>query len=463
MSIIRRSRFLTAVLKELFFHYFLMLSYLPSFVVLNLFRLYYSLALLQKALYSIFRIKTHGVSRKLVWLKKNKARIKDGATPFVFFKKVFREKPYRFSKPLIQNILFEWVLWRKWKNLRRQQGEPALDFISISPSTRCDLQCIGCYAQDRNNSSVMTSDQFSNILSQARALRAHTCCVTGGEPFLYPYLKDVIRNNPDYYFLIFTNGLHISDKLLSDYDRIGNFAVLLSLEGYEEETDRRRGLGVFKKVLESAQLLKKMKRFWGFTVTLSRSNGDVVSSESYLHYLLGFNPSILWFSTFLPVDGNSVFNAVPSATQRLNLKNAITQIRKVSSTLIIDFANDSRFVDGCTGGGKKFIHISNNGDVELCNFSPISYGNVYQESLEHILSKDFYREIRLGSPFSRSYLTPCLMDCNIDVFKGLCSKYLGETCTDTCRLFSPENIELSRQYRDEIHEEAIRRLSAKFS
>ncbi len=38
---------------------------------------------------------------------------------------------------------------------------------------------------------------------------------------------------------------------------IGNFGLAISVEGFEEETDMRRGKGTYNKVIKAMDLLKK--------------------------------------------------------------------------------------------------------------------------------------------------------------------------------------------------------------
>lgn len=46
--------------------------------------------------------------------------------------------------------------------------------------------------------------------------------------------------------------------------RVGNFVPAISLEGFEEATDGRRGDGVYQKVTKAMSLLREKTDLWHF-------------------------------------------------------------------------------------------------------------------------------------------------------------------------------------------------------
>jgi MoaA/NifB/PqqE/SkfB family radical SAM enzyme len=51
------------------------------------------------------------------------------------------------------------------------------------------------------------------------------------------------------------------------------------MEGYQNDTDFRRGAGVYGRVLESISRLKEKSIFWGTSLTMTRLNFDEVQSK----------------------------------------------------------------------------------------------------------------------------------------------------------------------------------------
>ena len=72
---------------------------------------------------------------------------------------------------------------------------------------------------------------------------------TGGEPMVRK--ADLIRlceMHPDCEFLAFTNGTLIDEAFCQEMLRVKNFVPAISLEGFEQANDGRRGQGIFEKV-----------------------------------------------------------------------------------------------------------------------------------------------------------------------------------------------------------------------
>ena len=58
-------------------------------------------------------------------------------------------------------------------------------------------------------------------------------------------------------FLSFTNGTLVDQAFCDELKIIGNLYLAISLEGFSEVNDLRRGKGVFGKVMNAMELLKQ--------------------------------------------------------------------------------------------------------------------------------------------------------------------------------------------------------------
>lgn len=89
---------------------------------------------------------------------------------------------------------------------------------------------------------------------------------TGGEPLVRK--KDLIslcEKHSDCVFSCFTNATLIDEDFADEMLRVGNFVPAISLEGFEEATDGRRGGDVYQKVTKAMSLLRKKKTdLWHF-------------------------------------------------------------------------------------------------------------------------------------------------------------------------------------------------------
>jgi hypothetical protein len=77
--------------------------------------------------------------------------------------------------------------------------------------------------------------------------------------------------------------------------------------------------------------------------------------------------------------------------------------------LLADFWNDGALTGGCIAGGRSYIHINSNGDVEPCVFAHFAIDNIADKSLLEILKSDFFKAIRSRIPYCENYLRPCII------------------------------------------------------
>ena len=81
---------------------------------------------------------------------------------------------------------------------------------------------------------------------------------SGGEPLVRKNdLVKLAEEHRDCVFLAFTNTTLVDEEFTKKLGELGNFGLAISVEGFEEETDMRRGKGTYKKVMEAMDLLKK--------------------------------------------------------------------------------------------------------------------------------------------------------------------------------------------------------------
>lgn len=90
------------------------------------------------------------------------------------------------------------------------------------------------------------------------------------------------EKHSDCEFLSFTNGTLIDEEFCQEMLRVKNFVPAISLEGFEEANDGRRGGGVYDKVMKAMELLKEHRLPFGISVCYTSKNYKDVSSEEFL-------------------------------------------------------------------------------------------------------------------------------------------------------------------------------------
>ena len=130
--------------------------------------------------------------------------------------------------------------------------------------------------------------------------------ISGGEPLLWKSdgkdLLDLGRENPDNYFMFYTNGTLIDKKMAARLAEVGNLTPAISVEGFAEETDERRGKGVFKKILEAMANLREVGVPFGISVTATRHNVEKIVSDEFVDFFYDQQGAIYgWIFQYMPI------------------------------------------------------------------------------------------------------------------------------------------------------------------
>jgi len=83
--------------------------------------------------------------------------------------------------------------------------------------------------------------------------------------------------------------------------KLGNVAPAISIEGFEKETDDRRGPGTFKKIMEAMDNLKEAGVPFGFSVTPTKLNIEALMSDEFVDLMIQKGCSFGWYFQYVPV------------------------------------------------------------------------------------------------------------------------------------------------------------------
>ena len=113
--------------------------------------------------------------------------------------------------------------------------------LVISVTSKCNLNCEGCYhhALRSTTDAEMSNERIERLVAEAKELGISFIVLAGGEPLMRPNILDISKQTPEIMFLMFTNGLLLNDPVLVQMAKNKNIVPLLSMEGYQIDTDGR--------------------------------------------------------------------------------------------------------------------------------------------------------------------------------------------------------------------------------
>ncbi|MDD5337826.1 MAG: radical SAM protein [Dehalococcoidales bacterium] len=290
------------------------------------------------------------------------------------------------------------------KNQRKAAGLRAKaekDGIRVPPimvfsvTDRCNLNCKGCYnkALRQISSDEMSEEKIRGILTEARDMGISFVVLLGGEPLVRREIISITAGFPEIIFLVITNGTLLNDDILAQLKGQRNFVPVISLEGWENDTDDRRGKGVYEKLQKVIARVKKAHLFWSVSVTVTRSNFTTVTDIAFINFLYKLGCKLFFFVEYTPVDEGTE-DWVITEKQRDELLKIRDKLRRDYNALFVALPGDEDEIGGCLSAGRGFIHVNARGDVEPCPFAPYSDANLMKMSLKDALKSDFLKAIR---------------------------------------------------------------------
>ena len=183
----------------------------------------------------------------------------------------------------------------KRHSFKRGTGFDAPYLIVVSPTTRCNLRCQGCYAGDYAGATDMPRQLLERVIGEARDLGIYFITLSGGECFLRDDLLDLFRTFSDCYFQVYTNGTLITEPMAARLADAGNVLPAISVDGFEAETDARRGRGTFAKVLRAMAALVREGVPFGYAAMATRLNNDLLVSDEFVDFWQARGCFIGWY------------------------------------------------------------------------------------------------------------------------------------------------------------------------
>jgi MoaA/NifB/PqqE/SkfB family radical SAM enzyme len=279
---------------------------------------------------------------------------------------------------------------RKWL-----VADPAPMAATVAVTTRCQYRCGHCSAAGVDGRPELDTDALRDVVAECLDLGVHVVTFTGGEPLLRDDLEGLVAAVPPELAttLVFTNARGLDAARARSLREAGLFGVHVSLDSPDPAThDRLRGCeGAFARVERGVRAALDA----GLKVGLSTyaTHASVASGDLFRLSALAHRWGVHEVTVFdaiptgrllhdecvplTPADHLAVVRQARRATRR-----ARRRPRVVSQSWTNRRDGCARYI-GCLGAGFQ-VHVTAQGDVTPCDFTPLSFGNVADEPLATI-------------------------------------------------------------------------------
>jgi MoaA/NifB/PqqE/SkfB family radical SAM enzyme len=278
---------------------------------------------------------------------------------------------------------------RKFKD---EYGVEPPTFLVISPGGTCNLRCKDCYAASvPKGLPSLSFEVFDRILKEKYdKWGSWFTVISGGEPFLWKDgdmdLIEVVRLHPEQFFLVYTNSTLIDEKTAKRLAEVGNITPAISVEGFERETDERRGKGVHKRILTAFKNLRNAGVPFGISTTATDQNAELIISKEMIDFYFKEQGAIYqWLFQYMPIGRGVDTNHQVSPEVRTKMWIREQEIVNKERLPLVDFWNGGPYSAGCIAGGrpkKGYAYIDWTGNIYPCVFVPFWKDNIHKLFLE---------------------------------------------------------------------------------
>jgi len=266
---------------------------------------------------------------------------------------------------------------------------PGPSHAQIGLTNVCPQNCEYCYNKDRIGIPMETR-VIKDVIRDLKDLGVVWLGFTGGEPLCNKDIVEIVETaGSDIALKLFTTGCTLTREMASDLRNAGLFSVSISLDHWlPEEHDRsRRYKGAFQTALRALDLFKSLGDIHvGVSAVLSKEMISKDLVEEFLDFLIRLEIHEAWLSEAKPSVApywNRDMLITPEEQKKLiALQDRCNKQGKITVNYLGHFESGEHF--GCNAG-RKMVYVDAFGEVSPCVFTPMTFGNVREESVKAIV------------------------------------------------------------------------------
>lgn len=263
---------------------------------------------------------------------------------------------------------------------------------------RCPLHCVFCYnplnyAGDKRE---LTTEEWKDVLRQARKLGAAQLGFSGGEPLVRDDLEELIgeAHQLGYYTNLITSGVGLTEARISKMKELGLDHIQLSFQDSTKEmNDFLSSTKTFDLKSKVAALIKKYDYPMVLNVVLHRYNLDHVGRIIEMAVEMGVEYLELANTQYYAWASVNRDQLMPTREQLERAEKIVNEYRaKLGNKIKLLFVVPDYFEDkpkACMNGwGSVFLAVAADGSALPCHAAKslpgLTFPNVTQENLRDI-------------------------------------------------------------------------------
>lgn len=262
--------------------------------------------------------------------------------------------------------------------------------IQLQYRYNCNFKCTHCAIErfKQKDGRLLTISDVKRIADQADAMGLASICISGGEPLIFPDLKDVVDAiGPDRFVIsVDTNGWFLTEEKVKWLVETGVDRVHLSIDGLGSNHDMFRGVkGSWKRCIDAIDYCKK----YGLGVIINIVATKSLVSSGELIKELDFISQFGQHASIIFAKPTGVFEK--HQDEILDTKD-MKYIQTLHQQLGGKYNTSTHLSPNCGHEFgcmcfKRHFSITAYGDVLPCPWIPITMGNIFNENLETVVKR----------------------------------------------------------------------------
>lgn len=316
-------------------------------------------------------------------------------------------------------------LWRQRRadRIRRdwmKRGVRVPPFLVFSITRRTNLQGGECDVRElpRTTEPEMDTTELRRAIAEASKIGVSIILIAGGEPLLRPEILDITAEFPDAIFPLLTNGLLLDEEMQHYLKQQKNVVPIIDLRGYQPGVGKECGQEVYEQARERMYAMVGRGLFFGTSLMLTRHSFNALMRESFVQDLVEAGSRLFFFVEHLPL-GQEAEDLSLTSQQRHVRGARVAAFHTRLPALFVTFPGETSSYGGCLAAGRGFLHVSPEGHVEPCPYSPFSDASLKEMSLVEALQSSFLRRIREQEEHLRSSPGECALWANREWVRSL--------------------------------------------
>lgn len=295
------------------------------------------------------------------------------------------------SKSFIQNVLAVHEPKNIFtKQIYAERTAPISMYLCITH--KCPNNCVYCSAKSRQLGEELSKEQWIKVIQELQEMCTPIIGITGGEPMAREDIFDIVRSIDNRSTsILFTSGFNLSYEKAKKLKDSGLFGIGISLDSYEKDVHNknRNNENAFDYAIQALRNANKAGLYVMAQTVILKENLDEkelfklfkFAKDNGAHEVKILEP-ILSGNLLTEKQLSSVMYSESDREKLIKLQhkaNKRSDLPKIST-----FAyTESELKFGC-GAGNQHSYISASGELYPCDFVPMNFGNVKEESIKKL-------------------------------------------------------------------------------